>query len=222
MLIRLPDVLSADELAKLDALFAGMRFEDGTATAGSAARDVKQNRQAVERQPNIDPARKLVTAALSRCEAFLDHTLPLRLVPPLFSVYEPGMRYGAHTDNALMSLPLVRTDVAVTLFVSSPTDYDGGELVIEADGAAQSIKLAAGSAVAYSATTVHHVAPVTRGKRRAAVTWVQSLVRDDAQREVLLDLQLALRRLRDLAPDARETLLLSKARANLLRMWSEP
>ena len=222
MLIRLPDVLRADELTKLNAMLASMRFDDGAATAGSAAREVKRNLQAVEQQANVDPARKLVTAALSRCEAFIDHTLPLRLVPPLFSVYEPGMRYGDHTDNALMGLPLVRTDVAVTLFLSDPADYDGGALVIESDGAAQSVKLPAGSAVAYSATTVHRVEPVTRGKRRAAVTWVQSLVRDDAQREVLLELQHALRRLREVAPDAHETLLLSKARANLLRMWSEP
>ena len=222
MLYRLPDVLSADELAKLRALTSNMRFQDGGATAGTAARDVKQNLQAVEQQPNLDSARKLVMSALTRCETFLDATLPLRSVPPLFSVYEPGMRYGAHTDNALMGLPLVRTDIAVTVFISDPADYDGGELVIDADGAAQAVKLPAGAAVAYSATTVHRVEPVTRGKRRAAVTWVQSLVRDDAQREMLYDLQLALRAMHASAPDARETLLLSKARSNLLRMWSEP
>jgi len=222
MLIRLPDVLRADELTKLNALLSSMRFDDGAVTAGSAARDVKKNLQAAEQQASMDPARKLVTAALSRCEAFIDHTLPLRLVPPLFSVYEPGMQYGDHTDNALMSLPLVRTDVAVTVFLSDPADYDGGALVVDTDGDPKSVKLAAGDAVAYSATTLHRVDPVTRGRRVVAVTWVQSLLRDDVQRALLFDLQLAIRKLREAAPGAREALLLAKARASLMRMWSEP
>jgi len=143
----------------------------------------------------------------------------LRIVPPLFSRYENGMHYGEHTDNAVMTN--VRTDLALTVFLSPPGDYDGGELVMNADRDPRRVKLPAGSAIAYSAATLHRVEPVTRGERLAAVTWVQSMVRDAARRELLEDMGRVLRHLRAGVPNGHETLLLAKSHANLLRMWSD-
>ena len=222
MLRRLDDVLTPVELAQMRAMLATMRFEDGGVTAGAAARRVKRNLQAVGAQVDIEPARKLVIEALMRHADFALYTFPLRALPPLFSRYEPGMSYGEHTDNAIMGRePPVRTDIAVTVFLTPPEDYDGGELTIGIDGEPETVKLRAGSAVIYEATSLHRVEPVTRGQRLAAVTWVQSFVRDAAQRELLADLAISLRFLRTAAPTARETLLLAKSRANLMRMWSQ-
>jgi PKHD-type hydroxylase len=218
MMKRLDNVLTAAELQRLHTLLATATFESGVATAGVTARAVKNNLQATAVQPGIDEARTIVRQALSRNEEFRDHALPLRMVPILFSRYEPGMRYGEHTDNALMGN--VRTDLALTLFLNPPESYEGGELVVEVDRDPRSIKLRAGSAILYSATSLHRVEPVTRGQRLAAVTWVQSMVRDVAQREIIADLGAALRQVRVGAPNARETLLIAKVRANLVRMWS--
>lgn len=213
-------VLTPSELLRLQTLLATATFEDGTSTAGSAARNVKHNLQAVGAQPGLDEARGVVMEALSRNEEFREYAFPLRLVPPLFSRYEPGMRYGEHTDNALMGN--VRTDLAMTLFLVPPEDYDGGELVVDVDRYPRLVKLGAGCAVVYLATSLHRVDPVTRGRRLAAVSWIQSIVRDPAHREILADLGVTLRFIRAGAPNTRETLALAKARANLLRMWSDP
>jgi PKHD-type hydroxylase len=222
MFRRLNDVLKPTELAELRTLLATTQFEDGAATAGPGARRAKRNLQASGKAQSVTPARTLVSNALMRHEDFRLHALPLRILPPLFSRYDPGMRYGAHTDNAVMGQdPPLRTDIAVTLFLTPPEDYDGGELTVGVDGAPQSVKLPAGSAVVYPATTLHRVEPVTRGQRLAAVTWVQSIVRDAAQRELLADLATALRAFQASAPNAAETLLLSKTRANLVRMWAD-
>jgi PKHD-type hydroxylase len=215
----LDNLLGPNELKRLQTLLATATFGSGAATAGKAARNVKDNLQAVADQPGMEEARSLVGAALGGSEAFRDHAFPQRMVPPLFSRYEPGMRYGEHTDNAVMGN--VRTDLAMTLFLTPPDAYDGGELVVDVDRDSRSFKLAAGSAVVYLASSLHRVEPVTRGTRLAAVTWVQSSVRDPTQREILIDLGTALRFVRARAPNTRETLSLAKARANLLRMWSD-
>jgi PKHD-type hydroxylase len=215
----LNNVLTPAELQRLQALLATAAFEDGAATAGVAARNIKHNLQATSGQPGIEEARTLVGDALSRNETLRDHAFPLRMVPPVFSRYEPGMRYGEHTDNAMMGN--VRTDLALTLFLVAPESYDGGELVVEVDRDPRAIKLAAGCAIVYPATSLHRVEPVTRGRRLAAVTWMQSIVRDAARREILADLSTTLNHLRASTPNTRETLLLAKARANLVRMWSD-
>ncbi|MGH8596523.1 MAG: Fe2+-dependent dioxygenase [Gammaproteobacteria bacterium] len=212
-------VLTPVELQRVQSLLASATFESGAATAGPAARNVKNNLQATATQQGLDEARAVVMGALAKNEAFRDHAFPLRMVPPVFSRYEPGMRYGEHTDNAVMGN--VRTDLALTVFLSPPESYDGGELIVDVDRDPRSIKLAAGCAVVYLATSLHRVEPVTRGRRSAAVTWIQSMVRDAAQREVLADLGVTLRFIRAGAPNTRETLSLAKARANLLRMWAE-
>ncbi len=222
MYAQLNDVLTVDERARLDAMLAGARFEDGASTAGAAARRVKHNQQVSQSDEATSPARALVMEALVRHETFRNHAMPLRMMPIVFSRYEPGMTYGDHTDNAIMGRdPVVRTDLAVTVFLSSPESYDGGELMIGVDGDPRPVKLRAGSAVVYDATSLHRVEPVTRGVRLAAVTWIQSLVRNSAQRELLADISIALNWLREVAPASPQTLKLAKARANLVRMWSD-
>ncbi len=146
-------------------------------------------------------------------------TRPKTILGPLFSRYQPGHAYGAHVDDALMGG--VRTDVAFTLFLSEPGSCDGGELIIDTAAGEEAFKLAAGSVVTYPATTLHRVAPVTRGERLAAVGWVRSFVRDAAHRELLFDLETARRRLFDRDGKTAEGDLLAKCAANLLRMWCE-
>ena len=218
MIKQFDDILSQQQLQQMKAWLEKTAFVDGAATAGTSARRVKNNLQAQNAQPGLEQARALFGEAVLQNAEFRDFALPLRAVPPLFSRYEVGMRYGDHTDNALMSN--VRTDLALTLFLNEPDSYDGGELVIETDREARTVKLKAGSAILYPATSIHRVETVTRGRRDVAVTWIQSMVREAGQREIITDLGLALIHARKIAPDARETLLIAKARSNLLRLWA--
>jgi PKHD-type hydroxylase len=217
------DVLTFEELQKVRDAFAGMVFVDGKATAGHRAKRVKQNLQADRaKSPQAADLEEIVLGALRRNAEFKRAALPRHIRPPLFSRYEPGMHYGRHVDDAIMgSSHRARSDLSVTLFVSDPQDYDGGELAIETPFGEQEIKLPAGAAVVYESSTLHRVVPVTRGYRLAAVTWVQSLVRDPAAREILHDLDLVRHACNRLAPDAHETDLAYKAYVNLMRMWAE-
>lgn len=223
MITCIGDVLTFEELAKVRTAFADMVFVDGKATAGHRAQRVKHNLQADRaKSPQSNEVEDIVLAALRRNAEFRRTALPRHIRPPLFSRYEPGMQYGRHVDDAIMgTTQRARSDLSVTLFVSDPQDYDGGELVIEASLGEQEVKLPAGAAVVYASSTLHRVAPVTRGQRLAAVTWVQSLVRDPAAREILHDLDLVRRACNRLAPDGHETDLAYKTYVNLLRMWSE-
>jgi len=223
VILCLAGVLDATRLAAVREHLAGARFADGAGTAGWHARGVKHNDQAVGADPATRAAAALVGEALRAQPVFAAGVLPLRMLPALFSRYGSGQGYGAHIDDALMGDdPPLRTDVAVTLFLSAPEDYAGGELVLESTAGEQAFKLAAGDAVAYPATSLHRVAPVTAGVRLAAVTWAQSLVRDAARREVLLDLDTARRDV--FAGEGKGATFdrLAKSYANLLRMWTEP
>jgi len=211
-------VLSADEVALMRRTLAQTRFEDGRATAGFAARLVKNNRQATTDR-KVDTIRKLAEARILANEVFALAVRPKALTSVMFSRYEAGMQYGSHVDDALMHG--TRTDVSFTLFLSDPESYAGGELVIETASGEDSVKLAAGSLVAYPSTTLHRVAPVTRGVRLAAVGWARSYVRDAAQREMLFDLDTARRALFAREGKSAEFDLVSKSLANLLRMWVE-
>src|SRR5215468_12281890 len=211
MQIVIGNVLSAEEI-KL------VRVVDGRATAGFAARMVKNNRQA-EGARSLDTIRKLVAERVLGNEVFRLAVRPKALSPLLFSRYEKGMRYGSHVDDALMDG--MRTDVSFTLFLSEPKSYDGGELAIEGVSGEETFKLDAGALVAYSATSLHHVSEVTRGARLAAVGWVRSFVRDPARRELLFDLDTARRQIFAREGKSTEFDLVSKSLANLLRMWVE-
>ena len=219
MQIMIGNVLSADEIETVRAALARARFVDGTATAGFAARTVKHNRQAAGSDSSLAAIRKLVAGRILGNDVFRLAVRPKVLSPLLFSRYETGMRYGSHVDDALMGG--MRTDVSFTLFLSDPASYDGGDLVIESAAGEETFKLDPGALVAYSATSLHRVADVTRGARLAAVGWARSFVRDPARRELLFDLDTARRQLFARQGKSAEFDLISKSFSNLLRMWVE-
>lgn len=213
-------VLEPSQVGHLMQALRSQPFIDGKATAHGIARDIKNNLQAERKGDSLAGLDQLVSNALFSNSLFQAFAFPNRLRAPIFSRYEPGMNYGAHVDGAIMDdngKPL-RADLSVTLFLSEPETYDGGELVIELPYGEEEIKLAAGEAVVYSSDTVHRVAPVTRGVRMAAVTWVQTAVHDARMRALLFDLQRAIQQV-----EAKEDpkLLLAKSYHNLLRMASE-
>jgi PKHD-type hydroxylase len=219
MQIVIGNVLSADELATVRAALARARFVDGNATAGFAARMVKENRQAEGSDRSLTTIRELMAERILGNEVFRLAVRPKALSPLLFSRYERGMHYGSHVDDALMDG--MRTDVAFTLFLCDPSDYDGGELAIESAAGEEIFKLDAGALVAYSAASLHRVTDVTRGTRLAAVGWARSFVRDPTRRELLFDLDTARRQLFAREGKSAEFDLLSKSFANLVRMWAE-
>jgi PKHD-type hydroxylase len=201
------------------ATLAEAEFIDGRATAGWHAQVVKNNLQATGKQPAIGALRETIAATIRDNPLFRLAVRPKTLTPLILSRYGPGMEYGTHIDDALMNG--VRSDVSFTLFLSDPTAYDGGELVIETSAGEDDIKLPAGSMIAYPSAALHRVAPVTRGTRLAAVGWARSFVRDAARRELLFDLDTARQRLFAREGKTAEFDLLSKTAANLLRMWVE-
>jgi len=223
MLLTVAGVLKPDELALAREWLSGVRFVDGKASAGSAARRVKKNLEAERAGGALERLDELVMGNLARHPAYRGGALPLHAATPLYIRYAPGMEYGEHLDDPIMGAGgvMYRSDVAVTVFLSAPEDYDGGELVIRSAAGEQSVKLPAGDAVLYPAGTIHRVSPVTRGERLVAVTWVQSAVRDPVQRELLYGLNLAREKLLRSAPDAEETAQVNAAYLNLIRMWSE-
>lgn len=223
MILILEDLLTSVEVASLRETLAKANFVDGKATAGEAVRSVKNNLQTTAQQgAGLDASQKIVQAALLKSEAFTHATLPRRILPCMFNRYDSGMSYGGHVDNAIMGGgDAMRADISLTVFLTAPADYDGGELVIATDGESRRVKLPAGSAVAYNSTTIHRVEPVTRGSRLAAVTWIQSFVRDENRREILADLAETARWARAKAPGSPEAMKIAKVRANLMRMWAE-
>ena len=216
-------VLSQDAVAQLLAQLARASFVDGKATASGVAKQAKHNLQA-ERGESVPFAAldELIFSALRSSSEFQMFAYPRRILPPSYSRYEPGMEYGTHIDGAIMGggHPM-RTDLAMTLFLSAPDSYDGGELIIEQSFGEHEIKLPAGEAVVYPASSLHRVAPVTRGARMAAVTWIQCSVRDERLRAILYDLGRTSQDA-EAAQDSAGLLLLSKCYHNLLRYAVDP
>ena len=223
MILILEDLLSSAEVTSLREALAKANFVDGKVTAGEAVRSVKNNLQVTANQgPGLEESQRIVQSALLKSETFTHAVLPRRILPSMFNRYDGGMAYGGHVDNAIMGGgDALRADISVTIFLTAPADYDGGELVIATDGEARKVKLAAGSGVAYNSTTIHRVEPVTRGSRLAAVTWVQSFVREESRREILSELAETARWARATAPGSPEAMKIAKVRANLMRMWAE-
>lgn len=219
MRIAIANVLTTEEVSELRTRLSDVRFLDGRATAGFAAREVKHNRQADALDRKVAELRDSITEKIRSNDLFQLAARPKTLTSIMFSMYEPGMRYGNHVDDALMGG--VRADVSFTLFLSDPSSYDGGELVIDAPSGEDAVKLDAGSMIVYPATSLHRVAEVTRGERLAVVGWARSFIRDEAKRELLFDLDTARKRLYAREGKSEDYDLLSKSSANLLRMWAD-
>ena len=229
MLVQIPDVLSAEQVravrGRLDA--AGDAWVDGRVTAGHQGAQVKENLQIAEDSAVARELGGLVLSAIERQPLFISAALPSRVYPPMFNRYDGAnrMHFGSHVDGAVRLLPgtdvKVRTDLAATLFISTPDEYDGGELLVEDTYGVQAVKLAAGAMVLYPATSLHQVRPVTRGVRLASFFWIQSMVRDDAQRALLFDLDMAIVRLNRDASGHAALVSLTGCYHNLLRMWAE-
>lgn len=225
MLIRIPQVLSADDLLDVRQLLSGGDWVDGRKTAGAQAVQAKQNEQLSQASGLSRNLQAKVLQALNTNALFFSATLPKRIYPPLFNRYGGAANhYGNHVDGAVMHVPgtgdKVRTDVSCTLFLSSPDDYEGGELVIQDTYGSQRIKLAAGDMVIYPGTSVHRVEPVTAGHRLASFFWVESMVRSDEQRRLLFGLDMNLMKLREQG-DSEVAVALSGTYHNLLRMWAD-
>ncbi len=224
MIVHVEQVLSGGEVARFRAALEAADWTDGAVTAGYQSALAKRNLQLAE---GSDVARALggeIVEALGRNLIFQAAALPQAIFPPLFSRYAPGHDFGSHVDNAWRPLPgggRIRTDLSATLFLSDPDSYDGGELVIEDMAGDRAIKLAAGDMILYPSTSLHHVAPVTRGERLAAVFWVQSLVAPADRRALLFDIDIAIQSLRPRVGDEDPALIaLTGAYHNLLRLWS--
>ena len=226
MLLQVPEVLTADQVAQVRQVLDGADWADGRVTAGAQSARAKQNLQLPENAPAARELGDLILAALQRSPLFMSAALPLKVYPPMFNRYGGGHSFGNHVDNAIRQVPgsphRVRTDLSATLFLADPRTYDGGELIVDDTYGAHSVKLPAGDLVLYPSTSLHRVTPVTRGERIASFFWIQSLVRDDAQRALLFDLDMAVVRLTKSAPGHESLVSLTGCYHNLLRMWAEP
>lgn len=223
MSLILQAVLGSEDLLRVRAEFGDVAWSPGKRTAGPAARAVKENLQASADHPRTQALERFVREALERHPLFEIAARPLRFSRLMFSRYEPGMAYGLHTDDALIGSGAgrLRSDLAFTLFLSESAFYEGGALVVESALGEQEIRLEAGDAVLYPAGSVHRVAPVMSGVRFAAVGWVQSVIADAGQRELLFELSVARTRLAEAGVAREELLRLDKAISNLLRMWAQ-
>ena len=226
MIARIPRLLTPDQVAHCRVALAGAPWTDGRETAGEQSRLAKQNLQLPETAPEARALGALVLDALAANPAFMSAALPLKVFPPLFNRYGAGMGFGDHIDNAVRVSAVTgaryRTDLSCTIFLSGPDEYDGGELVIEGGAEPARVKLAAGDAVLYPATSVHRVEPVRRGERIAAFFWVQSMVADQGRRALLHDLDRAIAAARgDLGDAHAAAVSLVGVYHNLVRMWCE-
>jgi PKHD-type hydroxylase len=230
MMLTVPGVLAPDQARALRERLAAAdgAWVDGRATAGHQGAPVKRNLQIAEDAPVARELGALVLAALERHPLFLSAVLPAQVYPPMFNRYEAttAMTFGDHVDGAVRLLPgsgaKIRTDVSATLFLTPPADYDGGELQVHDTYGTHSVKLPAGDLVLYPSTSVHRVTPVTRGARVSCFFWVQSLVRDDAQRAQLFALDMAIVQLAQDVPEHASLVTLTGHYHNLLRMWAAP
>ena len=224
MLLHVPEVLTRDELRSLRAALDGADWTDGRETVGVQGAQVKRNEQLPDASPLRAALARTVLAALARSPLFFAAALPLKTMAPRFNRYHGGGEYGMHVDGAVMQSGEhghVRSDLSCTLFLAEPDDYDGGELVISDTYGEHEVKLPAGDLILYPSSSLHRVEAVTRGARLASFFWVQSMVRDDASRRLLFELDTAIERLRTSGSDQEAVLQLTGVYHNLLRRWAE-
>jgi PKHD-type hydroxylase len=226
MLLQIPQVLDADGVAHVRAQIDAGEWVDGNITSGPQAALAKRNMQLVESSDARAQAADVILRALERTPLFTAAALPLKIFPPLFNRYEGGQNFANHVDNAVRRNRAgdlnVRTDLSATLFLAEPESYEGGELVIEDTYGGHMVKLAAGDMILYPASSLHHVRPVTSGARIASFFWIQSMVREDAKRALLFDLDMSIQRLATKAGlDDPSIVSMTGVYHNLLRMWAE-
>lgn len=224
MLLPIESLLSADEVQQCRQLLFAAEWLDGAATAGGLARTVKHNYQLNDHSATAQRLQEFLLQKLRQHPTFVSATLPEHIYPPKFNLYQDGGHYGQHVDSAVMTLSsgqVIRTDVSATLFLCDPDDYEGGELQIETRYGVQAVKLPAGSLILYPSHSLHEVTPVTRGQRLCSFFWVQSLVRDSQNRELLFDLDQSIQSLTiEHGPASEDVVRLSHIYHNLLRQWS--
>lgn len=225
MLLAIPEVLNASQVAHSRQVLDAAQWVDGKVTAGHQSAKAKDNQQLPEGSPAAQQLGDLILNALGQNALFISAALPLRVFPPLFNRYQGGQSFGTHVDNAIRQVPgtghRIRTDLSATLFFSAPEEYDGGELVVEDTYGVHSVKLPAGHLVLYPSTSLHHVNPVTRGARVCSFFWIQSMIRDDAERTLLFDLDVAIQRVGRELPESPASVQLTGIYHNLLRRWAE-
>jgi PKHD-type hydroxylase len=225
MMLHIPNVLNAAQVAECRRILDAAEWVDGRVTAGHQSAVAKDNMQIPAASPAARQAGELILTALSNSPLFISAALPLKVFPPLFNRYRGGQAFGNHVDNAIRPVPgtpvRVRTDLSATLFLSPPEDYDGGELTVDDTYGGHMVKLPAGHMVLYPASSLHRVTPVTRGARVSSFFWIQSMVRSDQQRTLLFDLDGAIQRLAGAVPGDEEVVRLTGIYHNLLRMWAD-
>jgi PKHD-type hydroxylase len=225
VLLAIPDVLSSEQVAYAREVLDQAEWVDGRVTAGHQSARAKDNMQLPEDHPAARQLGEIILTALGQNALFLSAALPSRVFPPLFNRYQGGQSFGTHVDNAIRQVAAtghrIRTDLSATLFFSHPDEYDGGDLVVEDTYGMHSVKLPAGHMIVYPATSLHHVRPVTRGSRLASFFWIQSMVRDDAERTLLFDLDTGIQRVAQDQFGHPASVQLTGVYHNLLRRWAE-
>jgi PKHD-type hydroxylase len=229
MLLHIPGILTTDEVARFRQALDGAEWIDGKATVGAQGAQVKRNQQLADASPLRHQLGEIVLAALAQNPLYHSAVLPLRTLPPRFNRYRGGGQYGFHIDGSVMSVAAaagqpptsLRTDVSCTLFLCDPDEYDGGELIVNDTYGEHEVKLPAGDLIVYPSSSLHRVEPVTRGARLASFFWVQSLVRDDSQRQLLFELDASIQALTQADADRNAVLQLTGVYHNLLRRWAE-
>ncbi len=225
MILAIPNVLSPAQVAESRRLLEAADWVDGLVTAGHQAGKVKDNRQIPATHPVARQVGETIMQALGKNPLFMAAALPLHFLPPMFNRYAGGQNYGNHIDGAIRQIPgtghRIRTDLSCTLFLNEPADYDGGELIIEDTYGPKSVKLPAGHMILYPGTSLHRVTPVTRGARLCSFFWVQSMIREDTQRALLFEMDVAIQRLGIDHPDHASITQLTGVYHNLLRHWAE-
>jgi PKHD-type hydroxylase len=225
VLLQIPDVLTREQVIEARQLLDSADWVDGRVTAGHQSARAKDNTQIPQDHPASQRLGDMIVTALQRSPLFISAALPLRVFPPLFNRYAIGQSFGNHVDNAIRQVPgsalRIRTDLSATLFLTEPADYDGGELMIEDTYGVHSVKLPAGHMILYPSTSLHNVRPVTRGARVSSFFWIQSMVRGDAERTLLFDLDTAIQRVASDWPESAAPIQLTAVYHNLLRRWAE-
>jgi PKHD-type hydroxylase len=225
MLMHLPAVLDQTQLAGMRAALMAADWTDGRETVGAQGAQVKHNQQLADASPLHHQLGREILNALAHYPTYHAATLPLHTLPPRFNRYAGGGHYGFHVDGAVMALPgnagQLRSDISCTLFLAGPDEYDGGELIVTDTYGEHEVKLPAGDLIVYPSSSLHRVAPVTRGERLAAFFWVQSLIRSDQQRRLLYELDTAIQSLTRSGADAAAVVQLTGVYHNLLRQWAE-